>query len=77
MAVSESKKRSNAKWNAQNMVTLACGLRKNQADKYKAYCAEQGVAPNTDLKNYVMSCIAEYELSHPDANVAEDHEELD
>ena len=76
MPVSESKKRSNAKWNAKNMVTLSCGLRKNQADKYKAYCAEKGIAPNTDLKNHVMFCIEEYELYHPEAKET-DQEELD
>ena len=76
MPVSEKKKASNAKWDKANMSTVACKLRKEQAEKYKAYCAEKGIAPNTDLKNHVMFCIEEYELYHPEAKET-DQEELD
>lgn len=57
MAVSEKKKASNAKWDKANMSVLACKVRKEQAEAFKAYAAQQGKASNTLLKEYVMECI--------------------
>lgn len=40
MAVSEKKKLSNRKWDSQNLVSIGCKLRRDQADKLKQLCVE-------------------------------------
>ena len=59
MAVSEAKKKANAKWDSENMATLACKVKRTQASAFKSYCAEQGKTSNTVLKDYVLDCIGE------------------
>lgn len=57
MAVSEARKKANAKWDAANMATLAVRVKKDMADQFRAYCAAKGVTVNTELRDYVQSCI--------------------
>ena len=57
MPVSEKKKVSNARWDRENMTTLGCRVKKDEAALFKAYCAREGKTSNTVLKEYVMSCI--------------------
>ncbi len=59
MAVSDAKKKANAKWDSENMATLACKVKKRQADMFKAYCEETGTTSNAILRNYVLHCIGE------------------
>ena len=61
MAVSEAKKKANAKWDSENMATLACKVKREQAEKFKAYCKDSGKTSNTVLKDYVLRCIDEKE----------------
>lgn len=58
MAVSEAHKKASAKWDAANMATLGVKLKKNVADQFRAYCAVKGVTVNTELRDYVQSCVA-------------------
>ena len=57
MSISDKKKISNAKWDRENMATLGCRVRKEDARAFKSYCAEQGKTTNTMLKEYVLECI--------------------
>lgn len=59
MAVSDAKKKANAKWDSENMATLACKVKRDQADKFKAYCAGVGKTSNSVLRECVLSCIGE------------------
>ena len=59
MAVSDAKKKANAKWDSENMATLACKVKKRQADMFKAYCADTGNTSNAVLRDYVLRCIGE------------------
>ena len=61
MPVSEKKKASNAKWDSENMTTLGCRVKKDQAIAFKAHCETQGSTSNTVLKNFVLGCIGELE----------------
>ena len=61
MAVSESRRKANAKWDADNMTTLGCRVKKSQAAAFKAYCETQGKTSNNVLKEYVLDCIGEKE----------------
>lgn len=57
MAISEAQKKASNKWNLNNMSTLACKVKKEQAEQFKAYAKEQGKTTNTLLKDYVEECI--------------------
>lgn len=59
MAVSDAKKKANAKWDTANMSTLACKVKKEQAEAFKIYCKWQGKASNTVLKDFVLECISQ------------------
>ena len=59
MAVTESRKKANAKWDAENMTTLGCRVKKDQAERFKAYCAEIGKTSNAVSRDYVLDCIGE------------------
>ena len=65
MSISEKKKASNAKWDRENMFTLGCRIRKEQAAAFKDVCAAAGITANTALKDYVMECIDAQALVKP------------
>lgn len=58
MSLPESRKKANAKWDKENMITLGCKVKREDAEAFKTYCAEQGKTANTELKEHVMKCIA-------------------
>lgn len=59
MAPTEAKKRANKKYQAKNIASLACRVRKDQAEKFKAYCSSLGKTSNAVLRDYVLDCIDE------------------
>lgn len=59
MAPRESQKKASLKWDKENMTTLGCKVKKEQAAAFKAFCADQGKTSNTVLKDYVLRCIGE------------------
>lgn len=61
MAPSEAQKRASAKYQKENIASLACRVKKDQAEAFKAYCADQGKTANNVLKEYVLDCIGENE----------------
>lgn len=61
MAPSEAQKRASAKYQRENIASLACRVKKDQAEKFKAYCASMGKTSNAVLRDYVLDCIDEKE----------------
>ena len=61
MAVSEAQKRASAKYQEKNIASLACRVKKEQAERFKAYCETQGKTSNAVLREFVMECIGEVE----------------
>lgn len=57
MALSEARKAANAKWDKENMSTLACKVKKEEAAAFKEHCAQQGKTCNTVLKEFVLETI--------------------
>lgn len=41
------------------MAVVGCKVKKEQADRFKAYCAEIGKTSNAVLRDYVLDCIGE------------------
>lgn len=59
MALTDAQRRASAKYQKENIASLACRVKKKQAEKFKEYCEEQGVTPNSAIRDYVFSCIGE------------------
>lgn len=59
MAPTDAQKKASAKYQKENIASLACRVKKEQAEKFKAYCAEQGKTSNAVLREYVLDCIKE------------------
>ena len=57
MPVSKSRRAANDRWDKENMATLGCKVRKEEATAFKEYAADQGKTANTVLKEYVLDCI--------------------
>lgn len=48
--VSPAKRKSNNKWDKENMVVLSCKVRKEYADRVRACCAANGDTVNSILR---------------------------
>ena len=59
MAPSDAQKKAAAKYHKENIASLACRGKKEQAEKFKAYCEAQGKTSNAVLREYVLECIAD------------------
>ena len=55
----EAKRKANDKWDKENMTTLGCRVKKEEATAFKNFSAQQGKTANTILKEYVFKCIHE------------------
>jgi len=61
MAPSDAQKRATKKYQKDNIASLACRVKKEQAEKFKAYCDSVGKTSNAVLREYVLACVAEEE----------------
>ncbi|MBP1575759.1 MAG: hypothetical protein J6C34_09175 [Oscillospiraceae bacterium] len=61
MSPSDAQKRASAKYQKENISSLACRVKKEQAEKFKSYCESMGKTSNAVLKEYVLECIGEKE----------------
>ena len=66
MAPSAAQKRASAKYQAKTIASLACRVKKEQAEKFKAYCADIGNPSNAVLRDYVLDCIGEKQADAAD-----------
>ena len=57
--VSDSQKKARNRWDGENMATLGCKVKKEQAEKFKAYAENEGTTANALLKNFVLDTINE------------------
>ena len=61
MAPSDAQKRATKKYQKENIASLACRVKKEQAEKFKAYCDSIGKTSNAVLREHVLACIKEEE----------------
>jgi hypothetical protein len=61
MSVSEAQKKANRQWDKENMITLGCKVKREQAEKFKKYAANNGKTANALLKDFVLEKISENE----------------
>ena len=57
MPPTEAQKKASAKYQNENIASLACRVKKHQAEQFKQYCASKGKTTNAVLREYVLSCI--------------------
>lgn len=57
MPVSRAKRQANDKWDSQNMKHVACKIKKEDAEAFKAYADSKNTTPNALLRNFIYSCI--------------------
>ena len=57
MPPTNAQKRASAKYQAENISSLACRVKREHAEKFREYCASHGKTPNGVLREYVLKCI--------------------
>ena len=62
MAPTDAQKKASLKYQSENIASLVCRVKKEQAEKFKTYCAEHGKTTNAVLREYVLECIGEPEI---------------
>ena len=65
MPTSDAKRRANARYQAKTIASLACRVKKEQAEAFKAHCESVGKTSNAVLKDFVLGCIGEQEPGAP------------
>ena len=53
--VSDSQKKASAKWDKENMTFLACKVKRETAEQFKAACAANGTTSNAVLQQAVRN----------------------
>lgn len=59
MAVPDAKRKANNKWDKENMATLGCKVKRDQAERFKECCAMQGKKANAVLRDFVIEYIGD------------------
>ena len=55
----DAQRLSAEKWDANNMKTIGCKIKKEDAELFQQYCEKQGKTVNAVLKDYILQCIEE------------------
>ena len=53
--VSDSQKKASAKWDKENMTVLACKVKRETAEQFKAACAANGTTSNAVLQQAIRN----------------------
>lgn len=60
MPLSEKSKQCIRAWDRENIRSLTCRVRTEEAELFKEYCAAHDTTVGEFLKKYVRKCICEY-----------------
>ncbi len=58
--VTESHKEGNRRWDRDNMRSLSCRLRTDEAEDFKEWCKLHNTNPGAYLKQVALRCVDEY-----------------
>lgn len=61
MATTDAQKRAAAKYHKEHISSLACRVKKEDAEAFRAYCESIEKTTNAVLKEYVLDCIEKQE----------------
>lgn len=74
--VSDAQKKASAKWDKENMVVLACKVKRETAEQFKAACAARGTTSNAVLQQAVKAYLEEHpEQKHTAGDTQDDETE--
>ena len=65
MALSEAKKRANARWDKKNMASLACRVKLDTANAFRDLCSSRGTTVSKAISTFIKSEIAAAQQAHP------------
>ena len=54
---SEAQKAASAKYQKEHIASVACRLKKEQAEAFKRYCESQGKTPHAVLREFILDCL--------------------
>lgn len=55
--VRESQRRAADAWDAKNMHTIGCKMRRELAEEFKKYAEERGTTASALIKGFVLECL--------------------
>lgn len=61
MALTEAKKKANAKWDKEHMTSITCKMRKERAELFKKLAAQNGTTASALIRQCVDDYIAKHE----------------
>ena len=59
----DAQRLSAEKWDAKNMKTIGCKIKKEDAERFQQYCDKQNRTVNSVLKDFIFQCIDEDTLN--------------
>lgn len=59
MPVSEAQKEASKRYHREHIASLACRVKKEEAELFKEYCEKNGTSVNAALRAYVLSIVME------------------
>lgn len=59
MAITEAQKRTRNKWDAENMAIIACKLKREIAETFKAAAKANGTTPNELIRGWIAEYLAD------------------
>lgn len=63
--VRESQRRAANAWDAKNMHTIGCKMRRELAEEFKRYAEDRNTTASALIKAYVLQCLAEDQDAEP------------
>lgn len=70
MPLSDAKKRARNKWNAANMVTLGCSVRRDYAELIKAVCYANSTTPAAVMRSALDAFVASHQVDQSTADLS-------
>lgn len=64
MPLSEARKRANRKYDAKTYTIAACKIRKDEMQRFKAACVEEGTSPNAVIKAAIDEFMRNHAKKH-------------
>lgn len=55
----DAQRRAANKYQYRTSTVIGCKLDRETAERFKAHCADQGTTPNAEIKNFILSQLAD------------------
>lgn len=55
----KAQKEASAKYHKEHIASVACRVKKEQAEAFRQYCEKMGKTPNAVLREFILECIGD------------------